>query len=1366
MSNLVSSNWVLCLLLCFFIPPGTVKAQPVISSMTIYTGANGASVGILGTNFNTTVANNIVYFGATRATVTFATATNVNVTVPSGATFQQVSLLNSGTNLSCSSVRSFLPSFNSGAFVAGAINFDVKVDFSTTSSNAYGVVIADFDGDGKPDFVVTNNSGASISVYRNTSTTGSISSSSFASPVSFTTGANPAYLKVADLDRDGKLDIVVANSGSGTISIFKNTCSTGSITSSSFAAKVDFSAGSNPFDIAVADFDGDGKPDLAVTNSVSTSNTISVLKNTTTAGSITSSSFSSAITFGTGSIPVKIVAADFDGDGKPDLAVTNNSSNSVSVFLNTSSTGSISSSSFANKVDFTTGTNPRGIFAADMDNDGKFDIVVTNRTSNNISVFRNTSTAGTISSGSFAAQDTFTTGISPYDVTMGDVDGNGKPDFIITNFGATSISVLRNIGSTGSISASTFTAKKDYATGGTGGPYGVAIGDLDGDGKPDIIVANANSSGSVSIFHDNLLLPITNAGQVCVGSTKLLADSTTGGTWTSGATGIATISSTGLVTAISGGMAIVTYTVSGSYDTALITVVALPVITITPVSAAICNGTSTSITASGASAYTWSPGTGLSATTGATVSSNTTTTRTYTVTGTNTAGCVGRATQTITVKPQPFASVITGPNVVCLGAHTTLVDNVAGGTWRSSNTAIATVIGGIVYGVATGTTVISYTVTNSCGSVAATLSFYVKPMQWEGNVSINWNTASNWSCGSVPGRSDDAFIPAGTTFSPALTAADSGTTRNLTIAAGAKITVYSGTKLNIKGNLINNGNITGSGELRMNNSTAQTVSGLGFIDNFDVDNTAGVALASTSRLTIKKVLSVTSGKLTTNDSVVLFSDSSGSARVAVLPSGSSVVGNVRIQQYFTGGRRAYRFWAHPFNSYIPLSQLTNFIDISGSGGAVNGFTTTASNAPSAYWYNTYGGNSSMPYDPGWRPFTSAYGTPDSNKFERYEGIRLFYRGAKGEGLGFGSYQISPTVVSQWGELNQGNQDIGMHRGTSTLRDYNMIGNPYASPVDIGTVIFNAAAAGRINGAYFYVWNPFLNTSGNFIAVPYSTGGASPKAIPYYLQANDAFQVRTLHDGDLLNFTESNKSANSTSPYSLMKSSQESVSLSIYDGNYYPYDNFTLNFDSNATTVEDIKYDGGKPSVPDFNFYSLSADNQKLMVDTRPYQTESTISLGVISNFEQNYIIRAENLILPAGGLVYLHDSWLQQYVLLQQGTEYPFSVTKDSGSQGEHRFELRISPADIAVIQKNISSQVKMTPNPATDNVKISFAFTEKNQVGIRVMEPSGECVYHLDLGIKDAGTVTIPVSQFARGMYLIELTSGSEIIVQKLIKE
>jgi hypothetical protein len=165
-----------------------------------------------------------------------------------------------------------------------------------------------------------------------------------------------------------------------------------------------------------------------------------------------------------------------------DLAVANGGSGSVSTFLNTST----STFSLAPKLDYITGAAPRIKLLGDINNDGLIDIVTGNYSSSTISILLNTST----STFSLANKVDYTTGTQPTSVAIGDLNNDGKTDLAVANFGSTSVSTFLNT------STSTFSlaSKVDYTTGTN--PREAAIVDLNNDGKMDLAVANY---GSVSI---------------------------------------------------------------------------------------------------------------------------------------------------------------------------------------------------------------------------------------------------------------------------------------------------------------------------------------------------------------------------------------------------------------------------------------------------------------------------------------------------------------------------------------------------------------------------------------------------------------------------------------------------------------------------------------------------------------------------------------------------------------------------------------------------------------------------------------------------------------------------------------------------
>ena len=242
----------------------TFAQVPVITSFSPVSAKPRDVVTLTGSNFNVTANNNIVFFGTTRATVTAASATTVTVTVPSGATYAPITLLNTVNHLAASSLRNFTPTYSPTKTAINAGTFQAKQDFNSRAY-VYSVVLGDLDGDNKLDLVIVNDSSNNVSVYRNTSSSGSIGSGSFAAPIDFATGDKPTSVAIGDLDGDGKPELVVANGGS-TVSVLRNTATPGNIGMGSFAFKVNFFPGLNPSSVAIGDLDGDGKPELAVAN--------------------------------------------------------------------------------------------------------------------------------------------------------------------------------------------------------------------------------------------------------------------------------------------------------------------------------------------------------------------------------------------------------------------------------------------------------------------------------------------------------------------------------------------------------------------------------------------------------------------------------------------------------------------------------------------------------------------------------------------------------------------------------------------------------------------------------------------------------------------------------------------------------------------------------------------------------------------------------------------------------------------------------------------------------------------------------------------------------------------------------------------
>ncbi len=273
--------------------------------------------------------------------------------------------------------------------------------------------------------------------------------------------------------------------------------------------------------------------------------------------------------------------------------------------------------------------------------------------------------------------------------------------------------------------------------GSTGTVYGVAAG------SAIISYSVVNGCGAAVTVAPITVNPLPVAGTIsgiaatCALATAVLSDATAGGTWSTGTTGIATVDISGVITGVSDGIATISYSVANGCGTSVaaipVTVDPLPVAGTIAGAATVCVLATTALSdaitggmwTSSATSIATIDGTGI-----VTGISGGIVTVSYLVA--NTCG-TAVATMLVTVNSLPVAGTITGTATLCALSTTTLIDAATGGIWTSVSAGVATVsTTGIVTGVAAGTTAISYSVTNSCGSMAVALIVTVDPLPTAG----------------------------------------------------------------------------------------------------------------------------------------------------------------------------------------------------------------------------------------------------------------------------------------------------------------------------------------------------------------------------------------------------------------------------------------------------------------------------------------------------------------------------------------------------------------------------------------------------------------------------------------------------------
>ena len=369
-----------------------------------------------------------------------------------------------------------------GAGFAGSSLLSVA---SQNSGNT--VLTADFNGDGIPDLVIL---GSGISVLLGN---GDGTFTAAPSPSADLPGA----IAVGDFNGDGIPDLAVAPAfDEGTSEVLLGN-GDGTFTNAGGILENDNNTVTSNA-IAAADFNGDGKLDLVETcsgNEGPCNNLLLILSGN---GDGTFTQFSETPLPFAGSQSMAV--GDFNGDGQPDVAVTNSGANGVNVFLNNE--GGLS---FVYTMP-ATGAGPSSIAAADFNGDGKLDVAVANSGSNNVTILLGNG------DGTFTAAASPATGMAPNSLAVGDFNGDGVPDLAVANSGSSNVTILLGNGD-GTFKAATSPAADTGST-------SVTAADFNGDGKEDLVVANSRDSSATALLAETALTiaTVNNISPVGVGT--------------------------------------------------------------------------------------------------------------------------------------------------------------------------------------------------------------------------------------------------------------------------------------------------------------------------------------------------------------------------------------------------------------------------------------------------------------------------------------------------------------------------------------------------------------------------------------------------------------------------------------------------------------------------------------------------------------------------------------------------------------------------------------------------------------------------------------------------------------------------------
>lgn len=325
--------------------------------------------------------------------------------------------------------------------------------------------VGDFNGDGKMDFATANQDDKDVSILL-ANAAGSFAKA-INSPVKV--GAKPRSLAIGDFNNDKNLDLAVGNSGANSVSVLMGDGTGQFVAAPGSPVKV----GERPLSIAVSDFDGNGKADLAVVNN--TADSVSILLGNGVGGFLEAPGSPLAVS----KTPFFVTTNDLNADGEVDLLVASSGADCVSVLMGQGG------GSFGPKTDFVTGTSARSIAIADFNGDKKADLAVVNTGTNTVSLLPGNG------NGKFREKVDFPVGKAPRSVVAGDFNKDGKFDMAVVSFSDNNVTVLIGDGDGSFVTGAPISVRSE--------PVWITQADMNGDAKIDLLVVNANAN-NVSIL--------------------------------------------------------------------------------------------------------------------------------------------------------------------------------------------------------------------------------------------------------------------------------------------------------------------------------------------------------------------------------------------------------------------------------------------------------------------------------------------------------------------------------------------------------------------------------------------------------------------------------------------------------------------------------------------------------------------------------------------------------------------------------------------------------------------------------------------------------------------------------------------------
>lgn len=656
-----------------------------------------------------------------------------------------------------------------------------------------------------------------------------------------------------------------------------------------------------------------------------------------------------------------------------------------------------------------------------------------------------------------------------------------------------------------------------------------------------------------------------------------------------------------------------------------------------------------------------------------------------------------------------------------------------------------------------------------------------------------WNSPGNWREQAVPTFNNDAEVAENiNSFID-----QDQELGDLRLNTGSEIAISGSASLSIRGNITNHGEMTDDGEIILNGTTNQVLSGDGIYNTLRIDNPSGATISGD--LSIRRVLYIDQGDLNTNNSLNFICDftlpNSTNDVGQVGQINGSINGEVTVEQCFPG-RRAFRLlssstttsgsiqdnWQEGAVNHldVPVSAFNEppiyhgyGTHITGSNNSEmdnalnNGFDWSASGNPSLFTFD----NTNQEWN--------AVANTSTNTLTAGDPYRLMIRGDRSIDITSNAATSTNTKLRSTGDLV--NSQITFSGLNDNEGFASFIGNPYQAAIDMNSVINNSTNLQQ----YFVVWDPTLGGQpqlgqpggrGAFVTVDAAnnTSNLNNSSMNRYLQPYQAAFVITGSGSNSpqLLIDQSDKAVDQEQLAVFSEGQQQhEISLEIYDAVSFANDNtaddgLKLYFSANANNAID-HLDAPKMGNIDENLAVWSNDSALLSIEHRTLPDDNEdIQLYNVQYRSTDYVYQIELDNLP-GIDVYLKDLYTNEQVLLDPNVVNNYSFSVDGSipeSVAWNRFQIGFEEEGLNLMDID-EQDMNLYPNPVDSNeFTISSQYLAGKKVLLKIIDIKGNITDEMKFESFKSSQIIKLKKELMAGVYLVRLESESKYYTRKLI--